>query len=205
MKIFIENILPKILSYSEKLDKLTIITDEPWVIYDDNQKNIKLIFRKDNSLLISHNGSVTMGKWDLLNKANSILLEFNNSIKLYNHGFLDEAVLILKIDSGSDYFVLVNQNKISNLDIKSYLENKYYNKKEGINYSIKHNLIPKSRSKINSDKGEIVIECFSSAHIPSKGDLVKQNGNNAPNGKYKIDLMFFIHVFNGEIKGTSIF
>jgi hypothetical protein len=205
MRIFIEKILPKILSYSEKLDKLTILIDEPWVVNDDSQKFTKFIFRKDNSLLISDNGSVTLGKWDLLNKANSILLEFNNSLKLYNHGFLDEAVLILKIDGGSDYFVLVNQNKIPNLDLENYLESKYVNKQEGINYRTKHSLTPKSRAKINSDKGEIIIEYFSSPDMPSKGDFVLQNGKNAPNGKYKIGSMFFIHVFNGEIEKTSMF
>lgn len=205
MRIFIEKILPKILSYSEKLDKLTILVDEPWVVNDDSQKFTKFIFRKDNSLLISDNGSVTLGKWDLLNKANSILLEFNNSLKLYNHGFLDEAVLILKIDGGSDYFVLVNQNKIPNLDLENYLESKYVNKQEGINYRTKQNLTPKSRAKINSDKGEIIIEYFSSPDMPSKGDFVLQNGKNALNGKYKIDSMFFIHVFNGEIEKTSMF
>jgi len=205
MRIFIEKILPKILSYSEKLDKLTVLIDEPWVVNDDSQKFTKFIFRKDNSLLISDNGSVTLGKWDLLNKANSILLEFNNSLKLYNHGFLDEAVLILKIDGGSDYFVLVNQNKIPNLDLENYLESKYVNKQDGINYRTKQSLTPKSRAKINSDKGEIIIEYFSSPNMPSKGDFVLQNGKNAPNGKYKIDSMFFIHVFNGEIEKTSMF
>lgn len=91
MKIFIESILPKISGFSEKLDKLTLIVDEPWVIIDDKDINTKLIFRKDNTLLISENGNVTLGKWDLLNKAKSILLEINSSLKLYNHGFLMKA------------------------------------------------------------------------------------------------------------------
>lgn len=60
MKIFIEKILPKILSYSEKLDKLTLLIDEPWVVNDDSQKFTKFIFRKDNSLLVSDNGNVIL-------------------------------------------------------------------------------------------------------------------------------------------------
>ena len=205
MKIFIEKILPKILSYSEKLDKLTLLIDEPWVVNDDSQKFTKFIFRKDNSLLISDSGNVTMGKWDLLNKANSILLEFNNSLKLYNHGFLDEAVLILKIDGGADYFVLVNQNKIPNLDLENYLENKYVKKQEGVNYKENQSLTPKSRAKMSSNKGDIIIEYFSIPNTPSKGDFVIQNGKSASDGKYKIDSMFYIHVLNGEIIKTSIF
>lgn len=205
MQIFIDKILPQILSYSERLDKLAMLIDEPWVVNDESQKFTKFIFRKDNSLLISDKGSVTLGKWDLLNKANSILLEFNNSLKLYNHCFLDEAILILKIDGSLDYFVLVNQNKIPDLDLENYLESKYVNKQNGVNYQRGYSLTPKSRSNINSDKGEITIEYFSIPNMPSKGDLVLQNGKNAPNGKYKIDSMFFIHILNGEIFKTSMF
>jgi hypothetical protein len=39
MKIFIEKILPKILSYSEKLDKLTLLIDEPWVVNDGSGRS----------------------------------------------------------------------------------------------------------------------------------------------------------------------
>lgn len=198
MKVFIESILPKISGFSEKLDKLTLIVDEPWVIIDDKDIHTKLIFRKDNTLLISENGNVTLGKWDLLNKAKSILLEINSSLKLYNHGFLDEGILILKIDGGSDYFVLVNQNKNPGLNFENYLEKKYMD-------SIPIHSKPKSTDHIKTDKGIIMIECYFQPNMPSLNDKVFMNNLPAPNGKYKMSTLFYIHVSNGQIIETSMF
>ena len=205
MRVFVETILPKILSYSEKLDKLSLLIDEPWVVKAESTISTKFIFRKDNSLLISENGSVTLGKWDLLNKANSILLEYNGLIRLYNHGFLDEAVLILRIDGGNDYFVLVNQNRVPDLNLERYLQNKYVSSNGSISSQSHSKGKAKSNDRIQSDKGEIVIECFSGPNTPSQGDFVTMNGRNAPNGKYKIGSMFYIHVLNGRIEKTSMF
>jgi hypothetical protein len=47
---------------------------------------------------------------------------------MYKHGFLDDAVLILKIDDGDDFFVLSNQNKVPVLDYEKYIENRYVKK-----------------------------------------------------------------------------
>lgn len=50
----------------------------------------------------------------------------------------------------------------------------------------------------NSDKGEIVIETEEYLN-PSKGDFVFQNGNVAPDGKYKLGFMWSIVIENGKI------
>lgn len=50
----------------------------------------------------------------------------------------------------------------------------------------------------NSDKGEIVIETEEYMN-PSIGDFVFQNGNAAPDGKYKLGFMFYILIVNGTI------
>jgi hypothetical protein len=50
----------------------------------------------------------------------------------------------------------------------------------------------------NSDKGEIVIETEEYLN-PSKGDFVFQNGNVAPDGKYKLGFMWYIVIENGKI------
>ena len=201
MKLFLENILPKISSYSEKLDKLSILIDEPWVVSTNDQRFIKYIFRKDNTLLVSNSGSVVFGKWELLNRANSLMIASENSTSLYNHGFLDEAVLVLKIDGGMDYFVLLNQNKIPSLNLENYFKSKYFDEKA----ENQNSLIPKSRSKIQTDKGEIVIEFYTSPNTPSGGDFVFRDGVSAPNGKYKIGTMFYVHVVDGKIFKTSMF
>ena len=203
MKIFLEGILPQILGFSKKLDKLILIVDEPWVIISENDSFMKLIFRQNNTLLVSENGNVSLGKWDLLNKADSLLLEINNSLKLYSHGFLDEAILILKIDGGTDYLILVNQNRIPDLNYVSYIENKYGNPNT---QSTKKTSSPlQDKEYIKTDRGVISIEYLSINQVPSIGDKIFVNNLAAPRGKYKISTLFYIHVSNGQIIDTSMF
>ena len=124
MKTYIENILPRISKFSEQLNKLTLLLDEPWVIVNGDGGFVKLIFKKDNSILVSKNGEVSIGKWELLNKANSLLIQIESSTKLYNHCFLDKAVMILKMDGGNEYMTLLNQNIIPDLNVNKYFEEK---------------------------------------------------------------------------------
>ena len=60
MKTFLLDIFSKIQQYSMKLDDLTLLTNQHWVVIDEieNSKNI-YIFRSNNELLISNNGKVS--------------------------------------------------------------------------------------------------------------------------------------------------
>lgn len=205
MKAYLENILPKIALFSEKLDKLAYLVDEPWVL-DSPTAFTKFIFKQDNTLLISENGNVSIGKWELLNKANSILIQSNNTLKLYNHGFLDNAVLILKIDGGSDYFVLLNQNKVPNLDLEKYIDNNYIKPIPiGVNFNSTKKTLIKGEKKVSTDKGEITIIFFTANDLPSVGDSVLVDNRPAPDSKFRISSMFYIYTKNGLIDKTSIF
>jgi hypothetical protein len=99
---------------------------------DENTKSV-YIFRKGGNLLISVNGNVTKATWELLDFEN-ILLENDSNSYLYNHGFLDNEVLILKKDNSTDFFTLVSnflyQNGIVDLiKLKDHLTNKYIKEK----------------------------------------------------------------------------
>ncbi|MCO5254396.1 MAG: hypothetical protein M9892_08545 [Bacteroidetes bacterium] len=74
MKTFISDLIPKLQRYSQKLDNLTLLTDQHWVVIDDisNNKNV-YIFRTNNDLLISQNGKVEKVKWEYLGN-NSLLI-----------------------------------------------------------------------------------------------------------------------------------
>ncbi len=132
MKTFLSDLIPKIQRYSKHLDDLTLLTNQHWVVIDE-VKNSKLvyIFRGNNELLISKDGKVEKGKWEILLN-NSILLETNDGNYLMKHGFFDENILALKIDGKLDYALLVNENNIngefnSAKEVFDYLENKYVN------------------------------------------------------------------------------
>src|SRR5690606_20627419 len=106
-----------------------------------NSKNV-YIFRTNNELLISQNGKVEKAKWEYLGN-NSLLIDKKEESYLFKHGFLDENILALKVDSKDEYAFLVNENKynvelnsinkIADFLTKTYLE-------PAINKSIKETI-----------------------------------------------------------------
>ncbi len=111
MKTFITDIFPKIQKFSQKLDDLTLLTNQHWVSIDLIITNKTVyIFRTNNELLISTNGKVEKAKWEYLGNK-SILIDKSNESYLFKHGFFDENIFALKVDSSEEYAVFVNENK----------------------------------------------------------------------------------------------
>ncbi|TYC08176.1 hypothetical protein ES677_14570 [Bizionia gelidisalsuginis] len=98
MKTYITDIIPKVQRFSKKLDDLSTLTNQHWVVVDEliNSKTI-YIFRANCELLISLNGKVEKAKWEYLGN-NSLLIDKNNESFLFKHGFLDENILAMCFD-----------------------------------------------------------------------------------------------------------
>ena len=132
MQTFIADIIPKIQQFSQKLDDLTLLTNQHWVVIDNiNSNKTVYIFRSNSELLISSNGDVEKGKWEYLGN-NSLLIDKNTKSYLFKHGFFDANVLALKIDGKDEYAFLINENRyegeLSSLDkVIDFLNRKYIN------------------------------------------------------------------------------
>lgn len=122
---YIKSWIPRIKNYSLQLDKLSKLYNQPWVVIDEVQDFIKIIFQPDGRLIVSKNGKVNDGSWQMIPIANSILLNISGDKKLYNHQFLDDGLMILKLDGMNNYFVLANQNLIPDLNVEKYLRYNY--------------------------------------------------------------------------------
>ena len=111
MQTFIADIIPKLQRFSKKLDDLSLLTNQHWVVLDElgKSKNV-YIFRSSNELLISANGKVEKGKWEYLGNS-SLLIDRKDESYLFKHGFFDENVMALKIDGKEEYAILVNENR----------------------------------------------------------------------------------------------
>ena len=132
MRTYISDIIPRIQKFSQKLDNLTLLTNQHWVVIDDidETKNV-YIFRQNNELLISRNGKVERAKWEYLGN-NSLLIDLKEQSYLFRHGFFDENVLALKLDSKEEYAFLVNETKYdreqnSSKSVTEFLNRKYVN------------------------------------------------------------------------------
>lgn len=130
VKTFIAEIIPKLQKYSQKLDNLTLLTNQHWVVVDEiaNSKTV-YIFRSNNELLISKNGEVEKANWEYLGN-NALLLDLKEKSYLFRHGFFDENVLALKIDGKEEYALMVNESKFeqefdSHINILEFLQHKY--------------------------------------------------------------------------------
>lgn len=147
MKTFLLDIFPKIQRFSEKLDNLTLLTNQHWVSIDEilSSKTV-YIFRNNNELLISTNGKVEKAKWEHLGNK-SILIDKVSESFLFKHGFFDENILALKIDSTEEYAVFVNENKYEG-DLNSI--NKVYD------FLTQKYLDPNIKNTIETKTGEIL-------------------------------------------------
>jgi len=198
MKTFISDIIPKLQRFSHKLDNLTLLTNQHWVVIDDigNNKNV-YIFRSNNDLLISQNGKVEKARWEYLGN-NSLLIDKKDESYLFKHGFFDENILALKVDSKDEYAFLINENKydgeLNSLDkVIDFLTRKY--------------IEPQLRKKepevvlvsFDTDKGKVVIEQNNSFAYPEPGKKAFINGKPALTDKYKFGFMWYVHIDNGIV------
>ena len=136
MKTYIADIIPRLSKFSKQLDNLTLLTEQHWVALDiiSRQKRV-YIFRRNNELLVSTGGQVERGKWEFIGK-NSLLLDIDNAAYLLRHGFFDENILALKVDSKEEYAIFVNESKFdrelnSIQAINDFLQEKYFDKPTG--------------------------------------------------------------------------
>jgi len=111
MRTYVADIIPKIQRFSQKLDNLTMLTNQHWVLLDELSKSKTVyIFRNSGELLIALNGKVDKARWEYLGQ-NSILIDLKEESYLFRHGFFDENILALKVDSKEEYAVLINESK----------------------------------------------------------------------------------------------
>lgn len=222
MKTFISDLIPKLQRFSQRLDNLTLLINQHWVVIDDinNIKSV-YIFRTNNELLISQNGKIEKARWEYLGN-NSLLIDKKEDSYLFKHGFFDENILALKIDNKDEYAILINENKYNDElnsieNVIDFLTNKYVSPlvRKKIEDSTGINIEPTKKiteTKIvfktfKTDKGNLEIEQFKSfdsinyegQKTIKEGQKALLNGQPAPDGKYKIGFMHFVHIKNALV------
>lgn len=130
MKTFISDLIPKIQKFSQKLDDITLLSNQHWVVIDQlTSTKTVYIFRQNGELLISTNGKVNKAKWEYLGH-NSLLIDIDNESYLFKPDIFDENILALKIDSKNEYALLINESKfdgeLNSLEaVNNFLNQKY--------------------------------------------------------------------------------
>jgi len=129
MKLYLKSIVKQLRKFSTTLDKTSILIDKPWALIDDEMEMQKLIFKKNKELILSKNGQVQIGKWDYFSEARSLLIDRQNDMLLCNEAFIDQGIMILKVDGTENkFFILANENVVPDLDVNGYLKKIRYQK-----------------------------------------------------------------------------
>ena len=190
MKTFITDIIPKIQRYSQKLDNLTLLTDQHWVLIDniEHEKQVYL-FRPNNELLISKNGKIERGKWEYLGNK-SLLIDQGAQAHLFKHGFFDENLLALKIDSKEEYAFFVNENKYegdlnSSTKVTEFLTNNYLTKDDKVEI-----------------EGQTGLKIISKERELTPDEIINEEQKRVKDDK---EMATFIYVFFGLLLFVAIF
>ncbi|MDG1435065.1 MAG: hypothetical protein P8Q41_13685 [Saprospiraceae bacterium] len=201
MILHLKEYVNKLKKYSQQLDNFAILTEQPWITNFENpaERCVYIFRQKGNELITSKNGNVVKGKWDYLSSMKSILIEIGAETKLYNQGFFDNSVMILKKDGTDEYQLFVNENKIENTIEKllQKIEKNYLtqNQTENISFTMERG---ERIRKFISDSGELKIFTKKDQGY-EVGDKILVDNKIPKDGKVILGFWNYLLVKNGRI------
>lgn len=116
MKAFLMKIPEILQGISKNLDVQAILCGRAWVIFNDENVKVILIFEKDGTLIISRNGNASKGSWNYINANSTILIEESHQAFLLHPSFLDEVVFALRQDGTEHYIFLIDEKSQNMFD-----------------------------------------------------------------------------------------
>ena len=123
MKEYLSHLLPRLIEFSDSLDRKELFVDQPWVHVDEQRNKQQYIFKRDGKLITSLNGDVCIGSWEYISAIDRLFMDRGTDKALLNPRFINKGVLVLRKDNFDDSFLLVNQKLAADLDVERYLAN----------------------------------------------------------------------------------
>lgn len=119
---YLKSILPRIQQHSKKLDDVATFVEIPWGFKDEDGHKVTYIFRRNNELLVSKQGEAVTGKWEYLPVMQSLLIEHEGRKRMYNQGFINDTIMLLRKDGTDEIFPLGNVQLLPTLNIEGYID-----------------------------------------------------------------------------------
>ena len=177
--------MPRLKQYSQTLDKIELLVDQPWVLLDDDLNKQQYIFERTGNLIMSYNGKVQYGKWRYIPAARSLVIDREKDSLLLNHAFVSPGACIMKKDGFTDIpFVLVNERIVPDLDLERYLRS----------------LLPENQSLQKLRLGNLTIYYDAGLASPEVGTKVTTlNENDTINGTFKTNSNICYQIKNNVV------
>jgi len=106
------------------------LTNRSWITISPDSNIEKMIFRKNDQLLVLVDGDFVKGKWEFLAQDNSILLEFGDTIELFTCSIIKSDVLCLLNQKNKGIQFLVGRDRLVKLNLDKFLKELLYEKLE---------------------------------------------------------------------------
>ena len=98
----IKKVFSKVKGTKEKISDLSLLSNKSWIKTTSTDTREVWIFKKDNTLIISKNGIVEIGKWEYFNESKSILIVLSNENKLFSQVIVGGSSLTIELDGAGE-------------------------------------------------------------------------------------------------------
>lgn len=131
MKAYLFNAINRYKRFSEELDAKTILCNKAWWVFNDSGEKEVYIFNADGTLIISVSGRVTNATWQYVSANKSLIISGDNQSYMVRPVFYDNMVFALQIDGTNECVFLIDENNLSNIQVRSLSDlNRYFDEKE---------------------------------------------------------------------------
>jgi hypothetical protein len=200
---YLSSIIPRLEKFSRKLDKTEIFVEKTWIHIDESSNHHEYMFMRDKRLILSVNGAVITGTWELLPNGKLLLNRVKDEILFQNIFFTDAIMILQKSGSNEDPFTFINEDRIPDLDVVRYLQD--------LDESLSYGRVSDEKSNtkettVTYEPEPGVINILSSgkiiAHSYIEGNKVKKHDGSIVNGTFPIPDFFkeaYMDVKNGTV------
>jgi hypothetical protein len=130
MENYIKNIIPNIKQYGMMLSQKEFFINKTWLLINDSSDLVQYTFKNNSEFILSINGDVQKGKWELLSSTKILLESPTGSIQLENLFFNKNIIVLLKPSLIEELFVLINEEVIKDKNPFEYLKSLENSNKE---------------------------------------------------------------------------
>ncbi len=119
--IYLNNILPRLKKFAQKIEIKEALVDKVWVIYGDNDL-IEYEFERTEEIAVTKNGNSYDGSWKILGSGRlKIKTDFTNNTLEYD--FSVPGILVMKIAGTQNApFLLYDPKIVENGNLGKYIE-----------------------------------------------------------------------------------
>jgi len=196
MQTYLSQILPRLQQFNKKLDQISLFTNKPWIMIDEESNQHHYSFLPDGRLVMALNGQAQIGKWEYLSGSNSLLIDRNVDNILLHHIFLTDGIMLLKKEGSNEKpWILVNKNVIPDLNYEKYLRGLYIKKHDLKTFkTIDNNIFyVKSAPNVITFKG---LEIFDSTFSPLENSVIKMKSRNLTVTAGRVSEVYYEHIYS---------